>query len=180
MTDPSELQDKQQESHEHTENIRAASQLPASTTHPETVKELSDPDWAEGENTDKSWLKDAAGTWLHRDQVFGIRSSRDQWERHWLNRNKATKKIMSHPRPESRTEDPRVNRFISRMRGDQKTPLTQEQREDLRSKAEQKTDRESRSLAGRFLQNMTENVVMSKRENESRSDTDSLWSKIRG
>lgn len=183
--DQRELQKEQAREQRDQQNIQAGMdaqkrQLRDLWQNPEVLETLSNPDFAEGAQTDKAWLKEMVEEHLHRDQVFSIYDERDVWEKQWLNRNVADRIIMSYPCPESRTSNERVKNVRERIHGHAKEPLTPDEKRKLRATMEQKTDREKRAKGGKFMDLVLSEVVRSEQSTRHDDESSGLWQKLVG
>jgi hypothetical protein len=146
----------------------------------DTIEELTGADWPEGgERGSKRWLRELMEGHLTKDQVLAILDDRDLHAREWTNPNIAEDIIMSFPPTRSRTDSDRVRRVRNRIRGDDKDPLSSDQKREIRAAAQQKTDRETRAKDGRFTEYLLGEVVESK-EHSDGSQSESLWGRLLG
>lgn len=182
----SELQRQQAEEQRHQQNQQAGlrrqqKQAGGLFSNPDVLEELTEADLPEGAQSDKAWLAEMMEEHLHKDQVFSIYDDRTIWEKQWLNQNIPDEIMTSYPFPASRSENPRVREVRSRIRGDEKEPLTPDEKRAIRALGEQKTDRERRSKGGKFMDLTLSEVVRS--EQSTTTDENGgggLWAKLTG
>lgn len=144
------------------------------------IEKILDPEFRDGKEVDLEWLEDATRDHLHRDQILSIMNEREEWERRWLNPNRADDIIMSYPSSESRTNNDRVERVRQRVRGDDKAPLTNEQKRRIRAALERKTDRERRSRSGTFVELLLKDVLRSEHGTTETREDRSVMDKVLG
>jgi hypothetical protein len=133
--------------------------------NPQVFELLTRPDT----DSDERWLNEVVGEHLHIDQVLSIYDRDDLWRKGWNNKILANKTTMSYPFPESRSDNSRVQEVQRRIHGHDKRPLTADESRKVRSKFEQKTDREKRGDEGEFVDLLLSQVV---RSEERSSETD--------
>ena len=119
-----------------------------------------------------AWITSELASHLHKDQVLATYSDDDLWRKGWGNKIWAEKIIMSFPSDASRSPDPLVQECQRRMHGHAKEPLTSDEKRRLRSRLEQKTDREKRALDGDYAELLLSQVVKSE-ERSTGDDEDS-------
>lgn len=185
--DPAAEAEKERQQAQDQQNLGAGmpvaqEQLREMMMNPDVIETLSDADLDfDAGQTDKSWLADDIEEFLTRDQVMANRSSRNLWERQWTNPNLGDMLVQSYPHPESRTSSPRVKRVRQRIRGDEKRPVRAEEKLKIRkSLSEQKTDRESRSKGGKYMELLLTQVVTSKQTSQNERGERSFFDKLFG
>lgn len=185
--DPASQAEREREAQQDSQNLSSGmpmqqEQLREVLMNPDVIETLSDADLEfDNGQTNKAWLADDIEEFLGRDQVMANRSRRNLWERTWTNPNLGDQLVMSYPHPESRTSNKRVERVRQRIRGDEKRPLTPEEKVKIRrSLSETKTDRESRAKNAKYMELLLTQVVTSNQSTKTDEGNRSFFDRLLG